>query len=95
MIDWHEMQSRNPALRAPGTSAGTSRAILSNRISHFFNIKGSRSVGSERPNGTPLEAFADMTARHIAGQWTRPVPVGSWGLTLLVNISVLESLMAP
>ncbi|KFA70061.1 Atr6 [Stachybotrys chlorohalonatus IBT 40285] len=39
--DWHEMQSRHPASRAPGTTAGTSRAILSNRISHFFNIKGS------------------------------------------------------
>lgn len=34
------MQSRDPDDRAPGVTVGVGRAILSNRLSHFLNIKG-------------------------------------------------------
>ncbi|KAJ6022991.1 hypothetical protein N7460_013386 [Penicillium canescens] len=39
--DYHDMQMRDPEQRMPGHAVGTGRAILSNRISHFFNLKGS------------------------------------------------------
>jgi len=40
--DYHDMQSRNPEDRPPSIEVGIGRAILSNRISHFLNIKGPR-----------------------------------------------------
>lgn len=36
------MQMRDPEDRAEGITIGAGRAILSNRISHFLNIKGAR-----------------------------------------------------
>jgi len=36
------MQMRDPEDVADGIAVGTGRAILSNRISHFLNIKGAR-----------------------------------------------------
>ena len=42
IIDYQDMQFRDPEDRATGITVGAGRAILSNRISHFFNIKGAR-----------------------------------------------------
>jgi len=42
--DYGDMQARDPEERAPATSIGIGRAMLSNRISHFLNIKGPRLV---------------------------------------------------
>ncbi|KAF2119266.1 hypothetical protein BDV96DRAFT_596010 [Lophiotrema nucula] len=39
-VDYEMMQSRDPDDRAPGVTVGIGRAILSNRISHFLNLKG-------------------------------------------------------
>ncbi|PKX89973.1 polyketide synthase fmaB [Aspergillus novofumigatus IBT 16806] len=39
--DYHDMQMRDPEQRMSGHAVGTGRAILSNRISHFFNLQGS------------------------------------------------------
>jgi len=36
------MQMRDPEDGIDGIAVGTGRAILSNRISHFLNIKGAR-----------------------------------------------------
>ena len=36
------MQFRDPEDRVTGITVGAGRAILSNRISHFFNMKGAR-----------------------------------------------------
>jgi hypothetical protein len=36
------MQLRDPEDQAEGITVGAGRAILSNRISHFLNIKGAR-----------------------------------------------------
>lgn len=42
--DYGDIQARDPEDRAPATVIGTGRAMLSNRISHFLNIKGPRCV---------------------------------------------------
>ncbi|KGO72702.1 Acyl transferase/acyl hydrolase/lysophospholipase [Penicillium italicum] len=39
-VDYGDMQARDPEDRVPGVTIGVGRAILSNRISHFFNFKG-------------------------------------------------------
>ncbi|KAJ5809731.1 polyketide synthase [Penicillium pulvis] len=38
--DYGDMQARDPENRAPATVVGVGRAMLSNRLSHFLNIKG-------------------------------------------------------
>ena len=40
--DYQDMQFRDPEDRVTGITVGAGRAILSNRISHFFNLKGPR-----------------------------------------------------
>lgn len=42
VTDYHDMQSRDPIDRPPSIEVGIGRSILSNRISHFLNIKGPR-----------------------------------------------------
>lgn len=44
LLDYGDMLGRDPEDRPPGTLVGLGRAILSNRISHFLNIKGPRCV---------------------------------------------------
>ena len=39
LLDYADMQSRDPDDRVPGVTVGVGRAILSNRLSHFLNIK--------------------------------------------------------
>ncbi|RDL31023.1 Lovastatin nonaketide synthase [Venustampulla echinocandica] len=38
--DYHDMQNRDPEQRTLGMTAGSGRTMLSNRISHFFNLQG-------------------------------------------------------
>ncbi|KAL5372036.1 hypothetical protein DPSP01_013809 [Paraphaeosphaeria sporulosa] len=38
--DYGDIQSRDPEDRAPNTTVGIGRAMLSNRLSHFLDIKG-------------------------------------------------------
>ncbi|TGO56821.1 hypothetical protein BOTNAR_0215g00160 [Botryotinia narcissicola] len=38
--DYHDIQNRDPEDRPPNIEVGVGRAILSNRISHYLNIKG-------------------------------------------------------
>lgn len=42
--DYGDMQARDPENRASATVVGVGRAMLSNRLSHFFNLKGPRYV---------------------------------------------------
>jgi acyl transferase domain-containing protein len=42
--DYGDMQARDPENRASATVVGVGRAMLSNRLSHFLNIKGPRLV---------------------------------------------------
>lgn len=39
-VDYDSIQARDPEDRAPGAVVGIGRAMLSNRISHYFNFKG-------------------------------------------------------
>ncbi|KAJ5961308.1 uncharacterized protein N7479_008458 [Penicillium vulpinum] len=39
-VDYDAIQARDPEDRAPGAVVGIGRAMLSNRISHYFNFKG-------------------------------------------------------
>ncbi|KAI9676001.1 MAG: Type I Iterative PKS [Caeruleum heppii] len=39
-VDYADIQARDPEDRAPSVTVGVGRAILSNRLSHFLNIKG-------------------------------------------------------
>ncbi|KAI9720556.1 MAG: Type I Iterative PKS [Chrysothrix sp. TS-e1954] len=39
--DYADMQARDPEDRVPSVTIGIGRAMLSNRVSHFLNIKGS------------------------------------------------------
>lgn len=43
-VDYQDIQMRDPEDRVDGMTIGVGRAILSNRISHFLNIKGARYV---------------------------------------------------
>lgn len=36
------MQARDPEERVPSVTIGAGRAMLSNRVSHFLNLKGPR-----------------------------------------------------
>jgi acyl transferase domain-containing protein len=40
--DYGDIQARDPEQRAAAAQVGIGRAMLSNRISHFFNLKGPR-----------------------------------------------------
>lgn len=40
--DYGDMQARDPENRASTTVVGVGRTMLSNRVSHFFNLKGPR-----------------------------------------------------
>ena len=41
-IDYSDIQARDPEDRSPSWTVGSGRAMLSNRISHFLDIKGPR-----------------------------------------------------
>ena len=42
LLDYESMQARDPEDRPASATIGVARAILSNRISHFLNIRGPR-----------------------------------------------------
>jgi hypothetical protein len=42
MPDYGDIQSRDPEDRVPNTTVGIGRAMLSNRLSHFLDVKGPR-----------------------------------------------------
>lgn len=57
-VDYADMQARDPEDRAPSVTIGVGRAILSNRISHFLNIKGPRYVHNDAYTKDPLLTIA-------------------------------------
>ncbi|KAK2033598.1 thiolase-like protein [Colletotrichum zoysiae] len=65
---YHDIQNRNPEQRPPGMTVGIGRAILSNRISHFLNIRGAR-LGvlvrfGWRGRGLPVPPDREDECRH-------------------------------
>ncbi|KUJ19568.1 uncharacterized protein LY89DRAFT_696039 [Mollisia scopiformis] len=61
--DYGDMLGRNPEDRPPGTLVGLGRAILSNRISHFLNIKGPSVTLDTACSGT-LQGI-DIAGRYL------------------------------
>ncbi|KAF9696901.1 hypothetical protein EKO04_005128 [Ascochyta lentis] len=78
-VDYHDMQSRAPSQRPPGMTVGIGRAILSNRISHFYDLKGPRAeavnavylkrLSDAIADGDPIRAVIRGTANNSDG-WT-------------------------
>jgi len=63
--DYGDIQARDPENRAPAAQIGIGRAMLSNRISHFFNLKGTRYV-TVRRSLDPRRVYGWLTKVHLA-----------------------------
>ncbi|ERF75982.1 hypothetical protein EPUS_01348 [Endocarpon pusillum Z07020] len=61
--DYHDMQGRDPEDRPPSIEVGIGRAILSNRISHFLNIKGPSVTVDSACSGSLVGV--DMACRYL------------------------------
>ncbi|KAI1852774.1 hypothetical protein JX266_002315 [Neoarthrinium moseri] len=90
--DYWDMQAYDMDSSPKYTATGTGPALLSNRISWFFNLKG--------PSVTiDTACSSSMTALHLASQSIRngecdSALVGSLGLHLLPNFGVFMSSMS-
>nr|AFP89392.1 polyketide synthase [Cladosporium phlei] len=62
-VDYMDMQMRDPEDRAEGITVGAGRAILSNRISHFLNIKGASMTIDTACSGSLVSV--DVACRYI------------------------------
>ncbi|KAJ5997672.1 beta-ketoacyl synthase domain-containing protein [Penicillium canescens] len=62
-FDYEHMQSRDPEDRAPTVTVGVGRAILSNRISHFLNIKGPSMTVDTACSGSLVSV--DLACRYL------------------------------
>ncbi|KAI2613390.1 putative polyketide synthase [Hypoxylon sp. NC1633] len=61
--DYGDVQARDPENRAPATMIGTGRAMLSNRLSHFFNLKGPSMTIDTACSGSLI--CLDMACRYL------------------------------
>lgn len=59
VVDYADMQSRDPDDRVPGVTVGVGRAILSNRLSHFLNIKVRVRANSNDVHSNPCVGTVD------------------------------------
>ncbi|RDA93594.1 hypothetical protein CP533_6132 [Ophiocordyceps camponoti-saundersi (nom. inval.)] len=64
LVDFVDMQSRDPLDRVPSTIVGTSRAMMSNRISHFLNIHGPSMTFDTGCSGTLVGL--DVACRYLS-----------------------------
>ncbi|MCJ1439395.1 hypothetical protein MMC27_008789 [Xylographa pallens] len=62
-VDYQDMQFRDPEDRATGITVGAGRAILSNRISHFFNMKGASMTIDTACSGSLVSV--DVACRYL------------------------------
>ncbi|KAL8645664.1 MAG: hypothetical protein Q9226_007199, partial [Calogaya cf. arnoldii] len=63
VLDYADIQARDPDDRAPSITVGVGRAILSNRISHFLNIKGPSMTIDTACSGSLVSA--DVACRYL------------------------------
>ena len=61
--DYQDIQMRDPEDRADGMTIGVGRAILSNRISHFLNIKGASMTIDTACSGSLVSV--DVACRYL------------------------------
>jgi acyl transferase domain-containing protein len=62
-VDYQDIQMRDPEDRADGMTIGVGRAILSNRLSHFLNIKGASMTIDTACSGSLVAV--DVACRYI------------------------------
>ncbi|PMB63557.1 Compactin diketide synthase mokB [Beauveria bassiana] len=62
-VDYQDIQMRDPEDRADGMTIGVGRAILSNRISHFLNIKGASMTIDTACSGSLVAV--DVACRYL------------------------------
>ncbi|RFU28992.1 hypothetical protein B7463_g7334, partial [Scytalidium lignicola] len=62
-VDYMDMAARDPEYRPQGITIGGGRAILSNRISHFLNIKGPSMTIDTACSGTLVSM--DVACRYL------------------------------
>ncbi|KAJ6028403.1 Acyl transferase/acyl hydrolase/lysophospholipase [Penicillium herquei] len=62
-VDYQDMQLRDPEDRADGMTIGVGRAILSNRISHFLNLRGASMTIDTACSGSLVSM--DVACRYI------------------------------
>src|SRR5690606_38005716 len=63
LIDFTDMQARDPEDRIPSCTVGVGRAMLSNRISHFLNIKGPSMTIDTACSGSMVSV--DVACRYL------------------------------
>ncbi|KAK8429569.1 putative polyketide synthase [Phyllosticta citricarpa] len=78
--DYEAMQARDPDDRVPGVTVGVGRAILSNRLSHFLNIKGPSMTIDTACSGS-LVAL-DVACRYLQSKETDGAIVAAANLYL-------------
>lgn len=61
--DYGDVQARDPENRASATMIGVGRAMLSNRLSHFFNLKGPSMTIDTACSGSLI--CLDMACRYL------------------------------
>ncbi|KAM3551797.1 hypothetical protein ARSEF4850_007696 [Beauveria asiatica] len=69
-VDYQDIQMRDPEDRADGMTIGVGRAILSNRISHFLNIKGASAIIAASNLYLCPEQNQDMGAMRAASSFS-------------------------
>ncbi|KAK7542637.1 putative polyketide synthase [Phyllosticta citribraziliensis] len=79
-VDYEAMQARDPDDRVPGVTVGIGRAILSNRLSHFLNIKGPSMTIDTACSGS-LVAL-DVACRYLQSKETDGAIVAAANLYL-------------
>ncbi|KAJ5753204.1 Acyl transferase/acyl hydrolase/lysophospholipase [Penicillium odoratum] len=62
-VDYQDMQMRDPEDRVDGMTIGVGRAILSNRISHFLNLRGASMTIDTACSGSLVSV--DVACRYI------------------------------
>lgn len=74
--DYADIHNRNPEDRPPNVTIGVGRAILSNRISHFLNIKGPSFTVDTACSGSLIAV--DVACRYLnTGEITGAIVAGA------------------
>lgn len=63
MTDYADIMARDPEERPATVTTGIGRAILSNRISHFFNLKGTSMTIDTACSGSLVAV--DLACRYL------------------------------
>lgn len=80
-VDYQDIQMRDPEDRVDGMTIGVGRAILSNRISHFLNIKGASMTIDTACSGSLVGL--DVACRYLQAGEIEGAIIGASNLYLV------------